>query len=244
MVSGGAISGLLERRQGVVLGARRAHRAATGGSAAPATSVSVTGSGEGHANGQYVGETATRMRWPGPEGVADRTQPHDDLVAAPRLERLRRCSCESRCVRLRRPRAHEQRRARGATSQSADGTQRERPIGGEREPRLREAEDLRRARASGSEVKQSERPSSARWSRGIVARRSPSRTRAGVQAGQLRARDRQLGLVAGRLAENRRRRADAARCGDASAGGQTASATQRPGRSRVAPGRSDRPIPA
>ena len=62
VVSGGEISGLLERRQGVVFGRAAPRTGSCRRLAAPATSVSVTGSGLGHANGQYVGETATRMR--------------------------------------------------------------------------------------------------------------------------------------------------------------------------------------
>ena len=36
----------------------------SGSSTLPEKSVSVTGSGEGQAQGQYVGETAKRRRWP------------------------------------------------------------------------------------------------------------------------------------------------------------------------------------
>ena len=79
------------------------------------------------------------------EGVCDRSQPHDDLVAAPRLERL------GRFVRvavreIEEAAGHEQRRARWRDVAEPDGAQGERPVGGERELRLGEAEDLQSAR--------------------------------------------------------------------------------------------------
>ena len=40
-------------------------------------------------NGQYVGESETRMRCAGPEGVPEGVQPERDLVRAAGLERLR-----------------------------------------------------------------------------------------------------------------------------------------------------------
>ena len=160
----------------------------------------MTGSGLGHANGQYVGETAMRMRWPGVEGVRDRAEAHDDLVAASRLERLGRLVGVA-VGEVEEAAGDEQRRARRRDVADAHRAESERPVGSERELRLGEAEDLhplgQRLRREAERT-----PVLGPLVAGVVARRAPAAPRPGVHARQLRAGDRALGLVARVLAEN------------------------------------------
>ena len=99
------------------------------------------------------------------------------------------------------PAGHEQRRARGCYIAEPDGAQRERPIRGERQVRLGKAEDLdplgerlgREAERAAVLVALVAR---------IVTRGAPAAPGPCLQAGQLRAGDRVLGLVAGLCAEH------------------------------------------